>query len=604
MELVLSQLQNILNDMSKIEYMILGIVIIMIFFIIHLYSLSKKNKLCDIINNNVKIFQKAFDLVEDAMLILSNKNEVIYANKSMIILLELEKNFQLEILKKIPKVKIKKEWIALDKFITKQQSRVEKNTLTFPKVILAVGGSKEITINLHLDILFIENEKESWYNIITIQDLTDAQIYASKDFRHKLTNLPNQIQALQDMPTLFSKIHLNNNKIALVLMCFDNFTRLRSIIGYEQANEVIIKFAKYLNTLACEMNLLVYHTFDNHFLLTVSDVESVEAVKIILVEIQTKLAAFYKIEEASLHLTVSAGIAIYPDSGPTRKLLDCSYKALAQAQKEGNGKIIVYTPDQLQNDYDELKLHNDMKNALSRGEFEVYYQPIVNIENKEIIAAEALIRWMHPEFGLVAPDVFIGLMEKTGFIVKLGKFTLEEVLKQQKRWELFKFKNIEVSINVSMVEIDTGEFVAHVKQQLEYHQVNPAVIKFEITEGVAMISESKTEKYFHALKQLGVGIALDDFGTGYTSFSYLKKFPADILKIDKSLIDYILTSEEDQRIVKAIIDLGHNLGMKAVAEGIETREMVELLSSYGCDFMQGYYFSKPLPVFEFQKLLR
>ena len=179
-----------------------------------------------------------------------------------------------------------------------------------------------------------------------------------------------------------------------------------------------------------------------------------------------------------------------------------------------------------------------------------------------------------------------------------------EVLKQQKRWELFKFKQISISINVSMVEISSGKFVQHVAKQLSHHQVNPELIKFEITEGMAMISESETEKYFMKLKKLGIGLSLDDFGTGYTSFSYLKKFPADIVKIDKSLIDYILTNEEDQRIVKAMIELGHTLGMKVVVEGVENKKMVDILASYGCDYMQGYYFAKPLPVFEFQKFLR
>jgi len=196
------------------------------------------------------------------------------------------------------------------------------------------------------------------------------------------------------------------------------------------------------------------------------------------------------------------------------------------------------------------------------------------------------------------------LMEKTGFIVKLGQFILDEVLKQQKRWELFKFKQIGVSINVSMVEIATGEFVEHVEKQLKYHRVNPELIKFEITEGMAMIDENETKKYFVALKKLGTSILLDDFGTGYTSFTYLKKFPADIIKIDKTLVDYILENEEDQRIVKAMIDLGHNLGMKIVVEGVENKEMVTMLNDFGCDFIQGYYFSKPLPVFELQELLR
>jgi len=144
------------------------------------------------------------------------------------------------------------------------------------------------------------------------------------------------------------------------------------------------------------------------------------------------------------------------------------------------------------------------------------------VKTQEVVAAEALIRWIHPELGFIPPDVFIGMMEKTGFIVKLGQYVLEEVLKQQKRWELFKFKSIEVSINVSMFEIATGEFVEHVDKQLRHHQVIPESIKFEITEGMAMIGEKQTEKYFHQLKKLGVGISLDDFGTGYTSFGYLK----------------------------------------------------------------------------------
>ena len=605
MNSVLTQFHSIVSNMGQIGYVILGLSIIFIFFSIHLYSLAKeKKKLREIINHNVKVFQKAFDLAEDAMLILSEKNEVIFANKTMVSLLDLEIGYQLEVLRHIPQIKIKKEWIPLDRFIEEQRVRIIQKALTVPQVMLLVEGHSSLSINLHLDTVTMGNAQGKGYSIITIQDLTQMQKAAEMKYRHKLTEMPNQTQALHDLPALFSKIHTENNKIALVLISFDNFSRLRSIIGYEQSNEILIKFSKYLNTIATEMNILVYHTFDNHFLLTLSNVESADAVTLLVREIQTRLATFYKMEDVSLHLTISAGIALYPDSGPTRTLLDNTYKALSQAQKDASGNIMVYMPDELTEKYDELTLHNDMQSSLEKGEFEVYYQPIVKVENEEVIGAEALIRWIHPEYGFIPPDVFIGLMEKTGFIVKLGQFVLEEVLKQQKRWELFKFKQIQVSINVSMVEIATGEFVKHVDTQLRHHQVNPELIKFEITEGVAMISESQTEKYFNRLKKLGVGIALDDFGTGYTSFTYLKKFPADVLKIDKSLVDYILSNKEDQRIVKAMIELGHNLGMRIVVEGIENKKMVEILSSYGCDYMQGYYFAKPLPVFEFQKLLR
>jgi len=474
------------------------------------------------------------------------------------------------------------------------------NVLPFPQSLLKVKQEK-ILINLYLDSIFDESKK---HFILTIQDLTEIKKSSQRAYEHQVTKLPNQVKALQDIPALFSKIHTENKKIALALMSFDNFSMLRSLIGYEQSNDVIIKFSKMLIAITGDINVEIYHTFDNHFLLTMSNVESIEEVDALIKDLQQRLAVVYKMEEGSLHLTVSAGVALYPDSGSTRSLLDNAYKALASAQKDGDSNIVVYLPDEAKSQFDQLKLHNDMKSGLINGEFEVYYQPIVVASTEEVVAAEALIRWIHPELGFIPPDVFIGLMEKTGFIVKLGQYVLEEVLKQQKRWELFNFKSIEVSINVSMVEMATGEFVQHVDKQLRHHQIHPDRIKFEITEGMAMIGEKQTVKYFHQLKKLGVGISLDDFGTGYTSFSYLKKFPADILKIDKSLVDNVLTNEEDRRIVHAMMELGHNLGMKIVVEGIETKEMAKLVLEDGCDYIQGYYFSKPLPVFEFQKLIR
>ena len=284
--------------------------------------------------------------------------------------------------------------------------------------------------------------------------------------------------------------------------------------------------------------------------------------------------------------------------------MDDAYKALARAEKSGHGRIEIYEKSQGVNDYDELKLYNDMHQALSKNEFEVYYQPIVDAQSKEVVSAEALIRWHHPEHGMIGPNIFIPIMEKTGLIVELGKYVLEEVLKQQKRWELFKFRQIDVSINLSLLELESGKFVEYVVQRLAHNHISPELIKFEITEGIAMISEEETSKQLLELKKIGISISLDDFGTGYTSFSYLKKIPANILKIDRSLIINIVKNKEDQRIVKAMVELGHTLDMEIVVEGIEYKEMYEMILDMGCDYMQGYYFSKPLPVFEFQKLLR
>lgn len=602
---ILEKLGQVMNQMTQEEYALIMLSILVIFFLLTIYSLAQeKKKLRKTLEDNLKVFEKAFEISEDAVLILSDKNEVMYANNTMVRLLQLNNTFLLKSFKSIAQVKVKKDWIALDQFVKDNRVGPKEKVRSYPHAILKISEGDEIPMNLYLDTIIMRTPNEVLCDVISIQDMTKEKERSSTHFKHQLTNLPNQLQAYHDLPSFFSKVHLEKNKLALMLLSLDNFSMLRSIIGYEQANAVLKKFATYLETLGLSLNVSVYHTFDNHFLLTVTNLHSLEEARTFVEDIQKQLALFYKIEDVNLHLTVSAGIAIYPDSGNIRKLLDNAYKSLAEAEKEGDGKINIFIPEEFAKDYDELRLNSDMPGALRKGEFEVYYQPIIKVENQEIVAAEALIRWKHPQYGLIPPDVFISLMEKTGFIIKLGQYVLEEVLKQHKRWELFKFKQIEVSINVSMVEINTGEFVQHVERKLGEHQVNPECIKFEITEGLAMINESETEKYFLGLKKLGVGISLDDFGTGYTSFGYLKKFPADNVKIDKSLVDYILTNEEDQRIVKAIIELAHTLGMKIVVEGIENQKMVDMIASYGCDYMQGYHFAKPLPVFEFQKLLR
>jgi len=593
------------SHLTQIEYLLLTFGIILFVFLWILYFNTKeKRKLKAQMESNVTAFQKTCAISDDAIMILSKNNKVQYANNTMIRLLELKDNFLLKNLDTQATIKVKKEWSDLGTFVLAHHMGLNDTLLSYPTSQLKTSEGNEIPIHFYMDSLLMDLSSDMLSYVITIQDLTKAKEQSNSQFKHQLTQLPNQLQAHQDLPAFFAKAHLEKHKLALVLLHLDNFSRLRSIIGYEQANSVLEKMAGYLKTVGDDLNLTVYHTFDNHFLLTVTNVHSMDDATDLVEDIQQKLASFYKLEDVSLHLTVSAGIALYPDSGSIRKLLDHAYKALVEAEKEGDGKIHIFIPENFSSQYDELRLHNDMHAALKHGEFEVYYQPIIQVSNKEVVAAEALIRWKHPQYGLIPPDVFISLMEKTGFIIKLGQYVLNEVLKQQKRWELFKFKQIEVSINVSMVEINTGEFVQHVEKKLGEHQINPRLLKFEITEGIAMSNENETVRYFHALKKLGVGISLDDFGTGYTSFSYLKKFPADTLKIDKSLVDYILTNEEDQRIVKAIIELSHTLDMKIVVEGIENKKMVEMIASYGCDYMQGYHFAKPLPVFEFQKLLR
>jgi len=558
------------------------------------------------IESKVRMFKKAFDISEDAILVLSDDGRVLYGNTALQKLFALPEDFLEKPLDPMPEVKIKKEWVPLDRFIRQQHRGHLDKMQSFPQSSLSIGEQMQqsIPVNLYIDRSSLSGSHTQWCNIVAIHDLRKEYERSRVAYRHKLTNLPNQLQAKADLNKIFSKIHLHNKKLALMLIDIDNFPQIRSIIGYEQSENILVHFAQYLEHFAKENSIYVYHTFSNHFLLCLPVIETVDEVVYIGRQIQKELSTFYKINDVQFHLTASLGISVYPDSGSTLNLMDRAYKALTEAQKSGYGHIHIYSQNELEKKYDELELFNAIHEAIGKDEFEIYYQPIVRTKDREVVAAEALIRWKHSEYGFIPPDIFIPMLEKSGFIIELGRYVLSEVLKQHKRWELFKFKPIEISINMSLLEIESDGFVENVMQQLAEHQVAPELIKFEITEGAAMENEALADRQLHELKKLGVPIALDDFGTGYTSFSYLKKFPADVLKIDKTMVDYVTENEEDQRIVRAMIELGHNLGMKIVVEGIESKEMADLISSYGCDYLQGYYFGRPLPAYEFQELIR
>ncbi len=600
MEFILS-----LHKLLTLENLFLLVVLIILFTPIYVYSLrAEKKKLHKIVESKFEVLKKVFDVSEEAVLILSDKQEIIYANNTMIKILNLEENFINHILKSMPKIKIKENWIQLDELIKERVESSHKKIRTFPQVKLFIDNRHSMPINLYIDSSVVDEEYKVWWNIISVHDLTKEEERLSAAYQHKLTKLPNQLKALQDLNALYSKIHLDGKKIALLLIDIDNFSALRSIIGHEQSNEIIKKFAQYLKELASESNISVYHTFHNNFLISMSSIDSSDDVLILTKKIQNELASFYKMEDVRMLLTASIGVGIYPESGSTLNLFDNTFKALAQAEQNGHGRTQIFIPDNSTQEYNDLILFNELHEAIKRDEFEVYYQPIVSADNYEIVAAEALMRWNHPKYGFIPPDIFIPILEKTGLIIDIGEFVLKSVLKQQKRWELFKFKQVVVAINLTMYEIEKSDFITKVTKTLEEFQVDPELIKFEITEGLAMINEKIASRQMRELKKIGIGLSLDDFGTGYTSFSYLRKFPADTVKIDKTLVDNILIRQEDQEIVKSIIKLGHNLGMKVVVEGIESKEMAEMISSYGANYIQGYYFSKPLPVFEFQDLLR
>jgi EAL domain-containing protein (putative c-di-GMP-specific phosphodiesterase class I) len=251
-----------------------------------------------------------------------------------------------------------------------------------------------------------------------------------------------------------------------------------------------------------------------------------------------------------------------------------------------------------------LTLENDLRSALERGEFSLNYQPIADCRSGKIIGMEALLRWKHPERGMISPALFIPLAEETGYIISIGEWVLRTACEQCRRWQKMGFPSLYLAVNLSSRQFHQKDLPASIYQILQDTGLNPASLGLELTEGLVMQQAEASVNTLRELKAMDIRISIDDFGTGYSSLSYLKRFPIDILKIDQSFVRDIPKDEDDAAIASTIITMAHSLGLRVVAEGVETVEQLKFMREHGCDALQGYYLSKPLPPEQFADFLK
>ena len=296
-------------------------------------------------------------------------------------------------------------------------------------------------------------------------------------------------------------------------------------------------------------------------------------------------------------LAVSMGICMYPEDGQDATTLIANAEiAMSQAKSEPGTSYKYYDRKTVEVASHRVALEGALRRAVERGELFLQYQPIADVRTGAILATEALVRWKHPEFGIMSPDKFIPIADETGLIIPIGEWVLGEACRQTRAWQDLGFRGLGISVNVSAVQFAQTRLLSQIKNTLKYSGLDPQFLEVEITESVLMRDAEATASTLKALKDMGVCIAMDDFGTGYSSLSYLKRFPIDTLKIDKSFTQDISGSHDGSSIVSAIAALGRSLDLSLVAEGVETSEQREFLESQQCDRMQGYLLSKPLPV--------
>jgi EAL domain-containing protein (putative c-di-GMP-specific phosphodiesterase class I) len=312
----------------------------------------------------------------------------------------------------------------------------------------------------------------------------------------------------------------------------------------------------------------------------------------------------FRVHEHELLVTPSIGISVFPMHGDTAQMLITrADAAMYNAKQAGRNTYRVFEADMSTFFPERLLLENDLRRAIARGEFELHYQPKVDVETGRVVGMEALLRWRHATRGLVAPAEFIPIAEDCGAIVEIGEWVLGEACRQNVRWQRAGAPQLRVAVNISGVQFRQPDLLDTIAQALAASGLHPECLEIEITESVIMQDPSQMIVVLERLSKMGVHVSIDDFGTGYSSLSYLKRFPLDKLKIDRSFIRDISSDTEDAAITRAIIGLAHNLRLKVVAEGVETREQLEFLRTLGCDEYQGYYKSKPVPAAEFQRLI-
>jgi diguanylate cyclase (GGDEF)-like protein/PAS domain S-box-containing protein len=375
-----------------------------------------------------------------------------------------------------------------------------------------------------------------------------------------------------------------------------HFKLINDGLGPSHGDEVLKQMAVRLSGCLRESDT-VGRNGGNEFVMVLLSMNAVADATVVAKKVLEALAAPLQIAGIQLHLTASIGIAVAPHDGENAQdLLRNAAAALHHAKKDGRNQFYFFQTEMNRCAQRDMLLESGLHNAVKNCEFELYYQPKVDLRSGEICGLEALLRWHHPERGMVNPNDFIPLIEENGLIVPVGAWVLRTACAQAKSWQRMGIKPCSVAVNLSSVQFHRQDLCELVKQVLGEAGLEAKYLELEITESVIMKDVDRAVQTLHALKELGVKLAVDDFGTGHSSLNYLKRFAADVLKIDRSFITDLVTDDDDALITRTIIDLAHNLRMRVIAEGVESAAQLDFLQRNNCDEMQGYYYSKPLPV--------
>jgi diguanylate cyclase (GGDEF)-like protein/PAS domain S-box-containing protein len=453
----------------------------------------------------------------------------------------------------------------------------------------------------------------------TTQDITDRKQAEAQirflAYYDGLTLLPNRVLFMERLDLALSSARRQSRMLAILFLDLDRFKRINDTLGHGPGDRLLQSVAERLRRCLRSSDTIVrgdpLNTNDavarlggDEFIVTLQDINRGEDAAIVARRILEALKEPFRLEDQEVVISASIGISLFPHDGTSvETLLKNADAAMYHAKDLGRSGYQFYDKSMNAAALKRLSLENRLRRALEQKELELYYQPLFDVDAGSIIGAEALIRWRHPDLGLVSPAEFIPLAEETGLILPIGEWVLREACTRMEAWHRAGHKSMLVSVNLSGRQFRDGHLGEVVKRALEISGLDARCLELEITESVLMREAEETIAALRELKALGVRISVDDFGTGYSSLAYLTRFPIDTLKIDQSFVRDLKIDRGDVAITAAILAMGRGLNLTVIAEGVETREQMDLLRRQGCRRMQGYFLGRPVPVQEFERLL-
>lgn len=420
----------------------------------------------------------------------------------------------------------------------------------------------------------------------------------------QLTGLPNRSLFYEQLRPILKRAAAQEQKVALIFADLTNFNRINDTLGYAAGDELLKIVAQRLSKLGTNKDF-VARIGGDEFTVIVEGVKNAEAAAIRARTMIESILEPVFIENTEVNVGANIGISIFPDDGTEAdKLVNFADMALRTASHSAPNSYFFFSQEMNEETEDNLALERDLRKGLIQNEFALFFQPQYDVKTGKILSAEALIRWFHPTRGMVSPVRFIPIAEDTGLIIPLGDWILREALRYIKLWDDMGLPKISVAVNLSAIQFQQEDLAGSIEKILNESGVSPDRLELELTESVVMQDARKADNILSRLSRLGIKLAIDDFGTGYSSLSYLKRFDVDRLKIDQSFVRDMTNNYDDAEIARAIINLGHTLGLEIVSEGVETKEQLELLKQQGCDVIQGYLISRPMPASEIPVFLK